>query len=109
MKVLKEYEEESGQKTNKGKSSFFLHDNSPLVVAMRLGRLTGIKQGNFPFPYLGCPVFYGRSKICYFEDMLRKISRRIFTWHNKLLSLGRREILMGHVLQSMPIYLLTVM
>lgn len=75
----------------------------------RLRRLTGIKHGNFSFTYLGCPVFYGRGKNVYFEEILRKISRRIFSWHNKLLSYGGRQILINHVLQSIPVYLLTVM
>lgn len=70
MKVLKEYGDQSGQKVNKRKSSFFLHNNTPLAVVVRLRRLTGIKQGNFSFIYLGCPVFYGRSKFCYFEGIL---------------------------------------
>lgn len=62
MQVIKKYEESSGQRVNKGKSSFYVHNNTPLVVAVRLKRLTGIKQGNFPFTYLGCPVYYGRGK-----------------------------------------------
>lgn len=88
MKVLKEYEEVAGQRINKNKSCFYLHDNTPLVVAIRLRRLTIIRKGNFPFTYLGCPVFYGRSKHAYFEEIVRKIARRILSWHHKLLSHG---------------------
>lgn len=109
MKVLRSYEEVSGQRINKFKSSFYLHDNTPLSVAIRLRRLTGIKQGNFSFLYLGCLVFYGRNRICCFEKLVRKIARRIFSWHNKLLSFGGRQILIRHVLHIMPVYLLIVM
>lgn len=63
LKVLSDYEKQSGQKVNKSKCAFFLHDNSPLCVAIRLRRLTEIKQGNFSFIYFGCLVYYGRGKI----------------------------------------------
>ncbi|WMV21122.1 hypothetical protein MTR67_014507 [Solanum verrucosum] len=109
MQVLKEYESTSGQMINKSKSCFYLHEKTPLIVAIRLRRLTGIRQGNFPFLYLGCPVFYGRSNSGYFEDLIRKVAKRIFPWHNKFLSFGGKQVLVNHVLQSLPIYLLSAM
>lgn len=109
MRVLNEYEEVSSQRVNKSKSSFYLHNNTHLGVTIRLRRLSEIRQGNFPINYLGCPVFCGRPKISYFEEILRKIVRGISTWNNKLLSFGWRQILIKHVLQSMPLYLLTIM
>lgn len=39
----------------------------------------------------------------------RKVDRRILSWHNKLSSFGGRQILISNVLQSMLVYLLTVM
>lgn len=98
MEVLKKYEDVSVQKINKNKISFFLHDYTPLAVAIRLSRVRGIKQDKFSFTYLGCPVYYGKGKTVYFKDIVRKIARRIFSWHNKLLSFGGRQILIKHVL-----------
>ncbi|WMV14216.1 hypothetical protein MTR67_007601 [Solanum verrucosum] len=43
MRVLRDYENTSGQMINKAKSFFYLHDKTPLIVAIRLRRLTGIK------------------------------------------------------------------
>lgn len=40
---------------------------------------------------------------------MRKVARRILSWQNRFLSLGGRIILIKHVLQSMPIYLLTAL
>lgn len=57
MNVLRDYEKISGQLINKEKSSFYLHDNTPLIAAIRLRRLSGIRQGSFPFKYQGCLVF----------------------------------------------------
>lgn len=36
MTVLRDYENISGQRINKSKSSFYLHDKTPLIVAIRL-------------------------------------------------------------------------
>lgn len=72
-------------------------------------RLTGIKMGLFPFIYLGCPVLYGRRNAVHFEELLRKITRRVRCWHNKFLSYGGKYILVNNILQSMPLYLLSVM
>lgn len=58
MKVLRDYEDISGQLLKKAKSYFYLHDKTPLIVTIRLRRLKGIKQGNFPFIYLECLNFF---------------------------------------------------
>lgn len=62
MDVLRRYELISGQMINLKINVYYLYDNTPLIVGMRPMRLTRIKQGNFPFNYLGFPVFRGRRK-----------------------------------------------
>ncbi|KAK6791753.1 hypothetical protein RDI58_010834 [Solanum bulbocastanum] len=109
MTILRDYERTSGQMINKSKSFFYLHDKTLLIVAIRMRQLTCIRQGNFPFVYLGCPVFYGRKVASYFEDLIRKIARRILTWHNRFLLFGGKFVLINHVLQSMPVFLLSAM
>lgn len=90
----------SGQKINKSKSFFYLHDNTPLIVTIRMRRLTRIRQGNFPFTYLGCPIFfYGRRKSSYYIEMVQKIAKRIFTWPNRFLNFGGKWIFINNVLQ----------
>lgn len=81
IKMLKDYEEGSGQLVNKSKSFLYLYEKTPLIVATRLRRLSGIKQGNFPFTYLGCLVYYGRMNKSYFKDLVRKIER---CFHGKI-------------------------
>uniref|UniRef100_M1BM57 Reverse transcriptase n=1 Tax=Solanum tuberosum TaxID=4113 RepID=M1BM57_SOLTU len=109
MGVLRRYENISGQMVNLNKSFFYLHDDTPLIVGMRLRRIAGIKQGSFPFIYLGCPVFYGRKRVSYFEELVKKVHSRLMMWQNKWLSYGGKYILIANVLQSMPIYLLSAM
>lgn len=109
MKVIRRYEVESGELVNKVKSFYYLHDRTPLILSIRLRKLTCIKQGSFPFTYLGCPIYYERKKICYFEDLIRKVARKVLSWQSKLLSFGGRMVLKNHVLQSLSVYLLAIM
>ncbi|XP_049362737.1 uncharacterized protein LOC125827465 [Solanum verrucosum] len=109
MMVLWRYEEVSGQLINMAKSYFYLHEKTPLICSIRLRKLTGIRQWEFPVTYLGCPVFYGRKKSSYFEDLMRKVARRILSWQNKFLSFGGKFILINHVLQSMPMHILAAL
>lgn len=77
MKNLRSYEEEFRQLINKFKSFFYLHDKFPLIFSIRLRKLIGIRQDEFSFTYLGCPIYYERKKGGHFEEIVRKISRKI--------------------------------
>ncbi|KAH0712316.1 hypothetical protein KY289_008275 [Solanum tuberosum] len=107
MRVVREYEVASGQMINLDKSLFYLHEEALVRVCNRIKRLTDITQRNFPFIYLGCPMFYGRKNKSHFKDLLKKMIKRLSLWQNKLLSFGARYILITHVLQSIPVYLLS--
>lgn len=52
MHVLRRYEDISGQRINKSKSFFYLHEKTSLIYTIRVRKLTGIGQGDFPFVYL---------------------------------------------------------
>lgn len=95
--MLKRYEEIPGQLINTSKSFFYLHEKTPLIYTVRLRKLTGINQGNFPFTYLGRPVYYGRKMSAYFEDIIRKLFRRIFSWQNRFLSIRFSQNSFGEV------------
>ena len=88
---------------------FYFHEKTPLIVEIRLRRLVGIRQRTFPFMYLGCRIFYERSISGYFEDLIRKVSMIIFSWHNISLSFGGNYVHVNHVLNSMLVYLLSTM
>jgi len=66
MKVLRGYEKVSGQMVNLDKSLVYLHEKVSIGICSKIRRITGIKQGSFPFTYLGCPIFYGRKNISHF-------------------------------------------
>ncbi|KAG5580316.1 hypothetical protein H5410_050943 [Solanum commersonii] len=73
----------------------------------RIKRITGFRQKEGPITYLGCPLFVGRPRIIYFSDLINKFLCRIIGWQTRLLSYGGRAILIKHVLQSLPIHLLS--
>ncbi|XP_019225903.1 PREDICTED: uncharacterized protein LOC109207439 [Nicotiana attenuata] len=103
--VLEEYEVASGRKVNKEKSSFYMRENTPYHEANTVHLITEFKRHPFPFTYLGCPIFYNRRQDVFYKDIIHKV--RIYSWKGRLLSIGGREILIAHVLESMPIHLLS--
>ncbi|WMV39051.1 hypothetical protein MTR67_032436 [Solanum verrucosum] len=109
MKVVRDYEHVSGQMVNLDKSFVYLREKVPLGVCRKIKRITSIKQGSFPFTYLGCPIFYGRKNRTYFESLIKKVMKRISSWQNILLSFGGRYVLISNVLQSLLIYILSAM
>lgn len=50
--------------------------------------MAGCSRQNFPMRYLGVPLFFGRVKRRYFEDLKNKLAKRIDGWKAKLLSFG---------------------
>lgn len=107
MKQITNYERASGQRVNKQKS-FFLTDLK--AGAYRINRIracTGFMDKTFSFTYLGCPIYVGRKKICYFDDMITKVVKRLNGWQGKMLTYGGKMVLIKSVLQSMPTYTLT--
>lgn len=75
-------------------------------VVNKVQRIKGTCRQDFPFTYLGCPIFYARRKIDYFQGLIKKILDKLQSWKGKLLSIGGRAVLISHVLQSVPIHFL---
>lgn len=99
----------SGQCINFSKSSFVISNRCPLSQVRALERFTGISKTLLPMTYLGCPLFNGRKKIAYFAPLMQKIHTRLAGWKGRFLSSGGRLVLLRHVLQAMPIHLLSTM
>ncbi|XP_075087666.1 uncharacterized protein LOC142169669 [Nicotiana tabacum] len=71
--------------------------------------ITGFTRGQFPFMYLGCPIFYTRRRKDYYQGLIKKLKDKLHAWKGKLLSSGGKALLITSVLQSMPVYLLSVL
>ncbi|XP_070021738.1 uncharacterized protein [Nicotiana sylvestris] len=72
MQVLNAYEVASGQLVNKTKSVVYLHYLIDMKVVNKVESITGIHRNDFPIIYLGCPIFYARRKLEYYEPLITK-------------------------------------
>ncbi|XP_055800831.1 uncharacterized protein LOC129870195 [Solanum dulcamara] len=107
MGILRNYEQTSGQKINMDKSAVYMHNRVSGDISITVEIVTGINRREFPFIYLGCPIYHCRRKKEFFNTLTLKIMNRLQGWKGKMLSFGGRAILIKHVLQSMPIHILS--
>ncbi|XP_060182292.1 uncharacterized protein LOC132611952 [Lycium barbarum] len=96
MRVLNRYEKVSRQLVNLNKSAFYVHEKVQSGLVSRLKQTTGIRQGLFLFTYLGCLIFYSRNKISHYDTVVKKITKRVNAWQERLLSYGGRATLISH-------------
>ncbi|XP_070015948.1 uncharacterized protein [Nicotiana sylvestris] len=108
MQVLNAYEAASVQLVNKTKSAVYLHHLTVMEVVSKVESITGIHRNDFPIIYLGCPIFYARRNLEYYQPLITKVMDKLQSWQGKLLSVGGSAVLISHVLQSMPMHLLSV-
>ncbi|GAV79223.1 hypothetical protein CFOL_v3_22688 [Cephalotus follicularis] len=98
-KLLKEYEEFSGQLINRDKSYFVVSSKMTRQRTDLISAWSNFEGQSLPIKYLGIPLF---------EDLVERISSRIQNWKCKLLSFGGKITLIKSVLSSMPIHILSV-
>lgn len=103
-KILKEYEEATGQLINMEKSSVLFSKNTlPSVkseVCQAMGSIKQVEQGK----YLGLPMVITRSKEQVFGFIRNSIDKKLKGWRNKLLSQVGKEIMIKAVAMAMPTY-----
>ncbi|XP_019260714.1 PREDICTED: uncharacterized protein LOC109238688 [Nicotiana attenuata] len=107
MWILNKYEDTSGQQINRKKIHFMTSLCAFQSTIRRIQVVIGFSRKLSPLTYLRCPLYTGRLKIIHFNNLISKIAGRIRGWHGKMLSHRGRATLIKHVLQSMPIYLLS--
>ncbi|XP_075088344.1 uncharacterized protein LOC142170350 [Nicotiana tabacum] len=82
MQVLNAYENASGQLINKTKSAVYLHHLTHMDVVSKVERITYIHRNEFPITYLGCPIFYARRKLEYYQPLITKVAQ--FFWSSSV-------------------------
>nr|XP_018624811.1 uncharacterized protein LOC108944351 [Nicotiana tomentosiformis] len=100
MNVPEDYEADFGQKVNKEKSSFYMHENSPPEEANTVHLITTFQRHPFPFTYLGCTIFYSRRKKEFYKGITFKVQQRLHSWKGRILSFGGRVVLIAHIVWS---------
>jgi hypothetical protein len=83
---------------------FILSRNTaPITIASISSILLYKRTLNFS-KYLGLPLFFSKSKVGAFKDILEKVSGKIEGWRAKTLSQAGRTILIKSVATSIPSY-----
>ncbi|XP_060194938.1 uncharacterized protein LOC132624130 [Lycium barbarum] len=93
MKILKEYEGFSGG----------------WGVESRSTANYRFLQSGVSITYLGCPIFHARMQKLFYKELMKKVRDELQVWKGKLLFAGGKAVLTSSVLQSIPIYLLSIM
>ncbi|OVA08894.1 Reverse transcriptase zinc-binding domain [Macleaya cordata] len=78
----------SGQKINVEKSSFMMYSKTPNTLINSIVRITGYQHKVNHMTYLGTPIYDGRVKVIYFDDLLTKIRNKIAGWKANFLTQG---------------------
>lgn len=108
-RMVTNYEESSGQLINLEKKSGFLSRGSALAGSLISYRCGLVAHKNSPMRYLGIPLYTGRIKGQYFEDIEAKVRKKICGWKSSRLSFGGKFMLLKAVLASIPISSLAAM
>ncbi|XP_042939342.1 uncharacterized protein LOC122274363 [Carya illinoinensis] len=106
--LLNLYEEASGQKLNKTKTSIFFSPNTKPATKEYILSLAGTRSSSCYEKYLGLPALIGRSKKAAFKSIIDRIKSRVGNWKNKFLSHAGKEILLKAVVQALPTYCMGV-
>jgi hypothetical protein len=105
--ILEVFEGCSGLKINFDKTEIF-PIRYPESLWSNLSEVFRGKYANLPEKYLGLPLHFRKVKRITLQPLLKKISKRLTGWKDRLLSKAGRETLVKSVLIAQPIYQLTV-
>ena len=108
MDLLKVYEEASGQKINKSKTSLFFSKSIPEDVKHGIKATLGVPEIMQYEKYLRLPSLVGKRKKESFNYIKEKVWRQLQGWEAKLLSQAGREVLLKAVIQAISTYTMGV-
>lgn len=103
-RILKEYEQASGQTINLDKSSFMTSNNMKPEAKTMCERSLGIKRVENMGIYLGMSSQVGRNKGIAFKRIKDRVEKTLQGWKEKLFSLRGKEVLIKAVAQAIPTY-----
>eukprot|EP00253_Pinus_taeda_P007421 PITA_07421 len=105
--VLEIFMEASGMEINKEKSCTFIF-NTPEAIKAHLTRTLGFRQGDLSTKYLGNQLDIHPTRMKNWQEVIDKIKRRLTSWSFRSLNIASRIVLLKSVLQSIPIYPLSI-
>jgi hypothetical protein len=102
--ILVCYEQGSGQRLNKEKTSLFFSRNTDQRVREKIIKLAGVPESQRYDTYLGLPALVGKSRIREFQGIKDRVRKRVTDWKTKFLSQAGKEVLIKAVVQAIPSY-----
>lgn len=103
-RIIKQYEEASGQLVNLKKSSVFFSSNTTedtkVGIYMCLNNIKVVSQAR----YIGLPMVICRSKNQFFGFVKKKVIKKLQGWKSNLISPARKEVLLKAIAMALPVY-----
>lgn len=109
LMCLNLYHSISGQKPNLNKSAVYFPSWCNKNLSRLITCILGIKQGSFPFNYLGIPISPNRILISQLNHLANKVHRSISSWNHASISATGKVVLLNSSIFSLPNYFLSVM
>lgn len=109
MNILIKFCDVTGQRINQAKSGIFFSKHIPDAHKEMILNITQFQESQLPAIYLGAPLFQGRIKSIYFDELVSKLNRKIRGWMRNYLSFAGRVTLVQSVLSSMGLHAMTVL
>lgn len=109
LRTLLDYFSKASRTTvNPEKSQIFIF-NTPLITQHNIACILGFNTSSLPSKYLGAPLTNAAIKHSSWREMLDIIETKMSNWTHLSLNISRRLVLIKYVLQSLPIYLFSVL
>lgn len=106
--VLANYQVSYGQSINLVKSKFFIGKCNQRTRRQILA-ISNLPEHPLSSNYLGAPLWIGTPKRHHFNQLLDRFLSKLSGWKLRLLSSAGREILVRHVLSSLPTHIAMVL
>eukprot|EP00253_Pinus_taeda_P014925 PITA_14925 len=106
--ILSNFSDASGALINQVKSQI-LFFNTPVSTQRSIARILGFTIASLPSKYLGTPMIASALKHSSWRDLLEKLEAKLFLWTHRSLNMASRVVLIKSILQSMPLYLFSLL
>ncbi|KAK3221344.1 hypothetical protein Dsin_008369, partial [Dipteronia sinensis] len=106
--MLDMYTRASSQMVNYRKSTMCVSPNFSKQMGTQMAAVLGVLLVDCHERYLGLPCLTWRNKRKVFTNIVDRVWDKIKGWHHTIFSVGGKEILIKAVIQSFPIYVMSL-
>lgn len=107
-RVLKLYEEASGESINFSKSAMIFSPNVHDDRGVFLSSILGVRKLNDLGHYMGLPLYFSRNKSSDLQFIVDKVWKVVQGWKNSFFSIAGKEVLIKSVGQALPAYAMSL-